>query len=100
MMIASQFMTHNGVKLVFPSDMDESAAKTVVEEEKSYYWDELNHKALGAVTIEHDGDGYVVHSKEADKFQRIRRITGYLVTDLNGWNNAKTAELNDRVKHG
>lgn len=32
-------------------------------------------------------------------FQRLRRITGYLVGDLSRWNNGKTAELNDRVKH-
>lgn len=33
-------------------------------------------------------------------FQRIRRITGYLVGGLNRWNNAKRAEETDRVKHG
>lgn len=31
-------------------------------------------------------------------FERIRRITGYL-SSLNRWNEAKTAELHDRVKH-
>lgn len=33
------------------------------------------------------------------RFQRIRRITGYLVGDLSRFNNAKRAEVNDRVKH-
>lgn len=33
-------------------------------------------------------------------FERIRRITGYLVGTLNKWNNAKRAEEGDRVKHG
>ena len=32
-------------------------------------------------------------------FQRIRRITGYLVGDLNRFNNAKRSEVEDRVKH-
>lgn len=32
-------------------------------------------------------------------FERIRRITGYLVGDLSRWNNAKKAEEKDRVKH-
>lgn len=32
-------------------------------------------------------------------FERIRRITGYLVGDLNRFNNAKYAEVKDRVKH-
>ena len=32
-------------------------------------------------------------------FQRIRRITGYLVGTMEQWNNAKRAEEHDRVKH-
>ena len=32
-------------------------------------------------------------------FERIRRITGYLVGTLDTWNNAKKAEERDRVKH-
>ena len=33
------------------------------------------------------------------RFERIRRITGYLVGTLDKWNNAKRAEERDRVKH-
>lgn len=33
------------------------------------------------------------------RFQRIRRITGYLVGDLDRWNNAKKQEEHDRLKH-
>jgi ribonucleoside-triphosphate reductase len=33
------------------------------------------------------------------KFERIRRITGYLVGTLDRWNDAKQAEEHDRVKH-
>ena len=32
-------------------------------------------------------------------FERIRRVTGYLVGSLERWNNAKKAEERDRVKH-
>ncbi len=34
------------------------------------------------------------------KFERIRRITGYLVGTTDRFNNGKKAEENDRVKHG
>lgn len=34
------------------------------------------------------------------KFDRIRRITGYLVGTTDRFNNAKRAEERDRVKHG
>ena len=32
-------------------------------------------------------------------FDRIRRITGYLVGTMDRWNDAKSAEEHDRVKH-
>lgn len=33
------------------------------------------------------------------KFERILRITGYLVGTVERFNNAKAAEVEDRVKH-
>ena len=36
---------------------------------------------------------------EGVKFERIRRITGYLVGTTDRWNNAKKQELEQRVKH-
>ncbi len=36
---------------------------------------------------------------EGREFERIRRITGYLVGTIDRWNNAKRAEEKDRVKH-
>jgi len=41
------------------------------------------------------------HRTEQDgpKFERIRRITGYLVGTTDRWNNAKRTEERDRVKH-
>ena len=36
---------------------------------------------------------------EGVAFERVRRITGYLVGTLDRFNNAKHAEERDRVKH-
>jgi anaerobic ribonucleoside-triphosphate reductase len=36
---------------------------------------------------------------EGVSFERIRRITGYLVGTMDKWNDAKRAEERDRVKH-
>lgn len=36
---------------------------------------------------------------EGVDFQRIRRITGYLVGDLSRFNTAKRHEVEERVKH-
>lgn len=37
---------------------------------------------------------------EGVKFERIRRITGYLVGTIDRFNDAKAKEVKDRVKHG
>ena len=37
--------------------------------------------------------------EDGEHFERIRRITGYLVGTLDNFNNAKRAEVEDRVKH-
>ena len=47
-------------------------------------------------SMERDGKIYI---GEGVKCERIRRITGYLVGTVARFNNAKKAELRDRVKH-
>ena len=37
---------------------------------------------------------------EGVKFERVRRITGYLTGDISRWNHGKACELHDRVTHG
>lgn len=44
-------------------------------------------------------DVQIDYTFKAPKFERIRRITGYLVGTIDRWNNAKRAEEKDRVKH-
>nr|WP_281692827.1 anaerobic ribonucleoside-triphosphate reductase [Agathobaculum desmolans] len=44
----------------------------------------------------HNGEIYV---GEGTSFERIRRITGYLVGTVDRFNNGKRAEEADRVKH-
>ncbi len=47
-----------------------------------------------------DGDDVeITYSLAPVPFDRIRRITGYLVGSMDRWNDAKTAEEHDRVKH-
>lgn len=73
-------------------------------EEKKIYADYLKEKyperIIKEVNLRIDGD-YIEMSYEYDTvpFERIRRITGYLVGDLSRWNDGKRAEESDRVKH-
>lgn len=54
----------------------------------------------GTLDILLDGDEVeLTLTPEVVRFQRIRRITGYLVGDLSRFNNAKRREVDDRVKH-
>lgn len=77
----------------------------ISEKEKQAYVDHVLKKNSGrkvdSLLIEVDGD-YVnlYYHLEPVPFDRIRRITGYLVGSTDRWNNAKLAELKDRVKHG
>ena len=55
---------------------------------------------LKAINIKVDGE-FVELTYDIGRipFQRIRRITGYLVGTMERWNDSKTAEEGDRVKH-
>lgn len=46
------------------------------------------------------GDYIDIKTYRKAPFKRIRRITGYLVGDLSRFNDAKSAEVNQRLKHG
>ncbi len=50
----------------------------------------------GSITTNARGEEVI---GEGIKFERIRRITGYLVGTVDRFNNAKRAEVRDRVKH-
>lgn len=73
-------------------------------EEIKAYVDRANEKYgdnVVGITIKPDGE-YVNLSYELKNntpFQRLRRITGYLVGTMDRWNDAKRAEEHDRVKH-
>lgn len=56
-------------------------------------------EGLRGIDVELDGE-YVNLTYHTVPFDRIRRITGYLVGTLENFNDAKRAEERDRVKHG
>lgn len=76
---------------------------TMEEKEQAAYVDYLERKysrKVEELKIRMDGDyvdlDYVLAPVP---FERIRRITGYLVGTMDQWNDAKKAEERDRVKH-
>lgn len=76
----------------------------IPREEREAYFAEIEKKYPGChideLEITIDGENVDCTAKlSAVRFQRIRRITGYLVGTLDRFNNAKRAEVGDRVKH-
>ncbi len=66
------------------------------------YIHEKTHEPVSSLNISAADNGQVELGYElsTQKFERIRRITGYLVGTIDRWNNAKQAEEHERVKHG
>lgn len=62
---------------------------------------EKMHPGTETLNISVDGEYVDLYCEIAPTpFERIRRITGYLVGTIDRWNDAKREELGDRVKHG
>lgn len=72
------------------------------EEAQAYvkYLEEKYGRKLESLDINIDGEyADLKYEFEHVPFERIRRITGYLVGTMDKWNDAKSAEERDRVKH-
>ena len=72
------------------------------KEQEAYveYLEKKYNRKLKSLDITIDGDyADLNYEFESVPFERIRRITGYLVGTMDQWNNAKSAEERDRVKH-
>ncbi len=71
-------------------------------EQKRYisYLENKYNRKLESLDIQVDGEYVDLNYRFAPvPFERIRRITGYLVGTMDNWNDAKSMEENDRVKH-
>lgn len=64
------------------------------------YKDKIYPNTLDHIYFTADGEFLNVEYRLKEKsFERLRRITGYLVGTVDRWNDGKRAELEDRVKH-
>ena len=64
------------------------------------YLENKFNRTVSKLDINIDGEfADLSYELEHVPFERIRRITGYLVGTMDHWNDAKSAEERDRVKH-
>ena len=78
--------------------------ENITEQEIIAYIERIKEQSQEEVTsldisLADDGQVILDYQLRPQKFERIRRITGYLVGTIDRWNNAKRAEESDRVKH-
>lgn len=79
------------------STIPEEEVQEYVKYVKNKYPDEI----IDEIILEFEGEDVKIEThKHSAPFVRLRRITGYLTTTLDRWNDAKRAEERDRVKHG
>ena len=91
--------TFDGIEVHFVGidDITEEEPKNYVEYVRARTTDPI--KSIKVVQCD-DGMVDVNYELRGEKFERIRRITGYLTGSLESWNDAKQSEEHDRVKHG
>lgn len=86
---------YDGITLTSPDDIPEAEAIEYIKRGREKYG-----RALQSVDVQIDEDAAdIAYHTDKVPFERIRRITGYLVGGMNRWNDAKRAEEHDRVKH-
>lgn len=92
-------MIVDGVEIISnPADITEEIARNLIAE---CLRDSGNAQKVAKIIVTPCifGGFDVKYISEGRKFERIRRITGYLTGDLTSWNDAKKAEEVERVKH-
>ena len=77
--------------------MSEEEAAEYVKRGRKKFGKEL--RGLSIELSEDEQDVKLSCDVPQQNFQRIRRVTGYLVGTMDRWNDAKRAEERDRVKH-
>lgn len=81
-----------------PADMADKEIRTYINYMSKQHPD-ITSGTLDIVLSEDGEEVELTLTPDPARFQRIRRITGYLVGTLDRFNNAKRAEVGDRVKH-
>ena len=88
--------TVDGIQIQSNEELSEMGCRAYIRSIQS-----KNHnRSIERINLDFDGDdvnlGYYL---EPQGFEKIRRITGYLVGTVDRFNDAKRAEERDRVKH-
>ena len=85
----------DGVQVYNNGGYSDNEVKAYIRQAREHAGDDISE-----ITLDPEGEQVRIHYETVKrKFERIRRITGYLVGTIDRWNNAKQAEERERVKH-
>lgn len=87
-----------GVIVACDDTFTDDEIRYVINQQKEKY----PNRDIESIDITVVDDAFIeveTHFKPEPKFDRIRRITGYLVGTLDRFNDGKRSEVEDRVKH-
>lgn len=93
-----EYTIFGNVPLVIKGEHKEKEVDAIADGLREKLGDGIND-LLSVTATAGDEDFDVRYELRTPKFERIRRITGYLVGTTDRWNNAKQAEEHERVKH-
>ena len=86
----------DGIQVTAGGELSDGELSAYVRRSRDKYG-----RALLSMDIKPDGEfADICYRTQKLPFERIRRITGYLVGTLDKWNDGKRTEERDRVKHG
>lgn len=88
-----------GIKVTYPDEMEDAEAILYVHHGLAKFGKHLKGMEI-QIAQDDEKDAILNYDVDHMPFQRLRRITGYLVGNMTRWNDAKRAEERDRVKHG
>lgn len=90
----------DGITIEFNvSNMTEDIAKDYIKYAKEHKSESSDISKIIVFIKGDEADITIEYIQDKPKIERIRRITGYLTTAVDSWNNAKRAEESERVKH-
>jgi hypothetical protein len=88
--------TINGIMVETLGEISDEELAIYLEE---YQLKRTNKMVRAKVTVKSEDVEIIGYETDFVPFERIRRITGYLVGTLDKWNDAKRKELKDRLMH-
>ncbi len=95
-------LTVSGINVTvsYANEQDQPVSEHEIEAYIARAHEQYPSQRLAELKLEVEGEDVgISYNFEPMSFDRIRRITGYLVGTMDRWNDAKTFEEADRVKH-